>query len=96
MKTTTLITAAIAALTLLGGTPSAEARSYHRHRSNSGPAYSERYLIGYDRYGYPIWGYRPAYRPVYRHCPPPPRYYPPPRYCAPPRPYVGIYYRSGR
>ena len=78
MKTTTLITAAIAALTLFGVAPSAEARHKHSksyvyvsgYRSCGTPVYTERYLRGYDRCGYPVWGYRT----VPRYCPPPRAY----------------------
>jgi hypothetical protein len=97
MKTTFLITAAIAALTLIGATPSADARSRHKHykshvyvsgyRSCGTPIHTERYLIGYDRCGYPVWGYRT----VQRYCPPPRVYYSRPSVCPPPNPY---YYGS--
>lgn len=108
MKTTFLITAAIAALTLIGATPSAEARSRHKHYNNhvyvSGyrscgtPIHTERYLIGYDRCGYPVWGYRT----VKRYCPPPRAHCPPPRpshyrpaVCPPSYPYYGGHPRGG-
>jgi len=100
MKSSLLITAAIAALTLIGATPSADAGSRHKHsRSHvyvssyhgyGTPARTERYLIGYDRCGYPIWGYRT----VQRYCPPPREYYRRPA-CPPPYPYYGGRSRSG-
>jgi hypothetical protein len=97
MKSSILITTAIAALGLLGTTPSAEARPHHRHssshvyisgyRSCGTPVYKEKYLIGYDRCGYPVWGYRIVSPPV-RYCPPPrDYYYSRPAVCPPPNPY---------
>jgi hypothetical protein len=91
MKTTALITAAIA---LFGVAPSAEAGHKHSkryvyagdHRRCDTPIRTERYLIGYDRCGYPVWGYRT----VERYCPPPREYYRPPVAC-PPR-YPHSYY----
>jgi hypothetical protein len=101
MKTSLIITAAIAAITLLGVSPSAEARSYHKHpkshvyvsghRSCGTPIYTERYLIRYDRCGYPVWGYRT----VQRYCPPPREYYRPRVLCEPSSPYYGGRPRSG-
>ncbi len=107
MKTSLIITAAIAALTLFGGTTSAEARSRYKHyrnhdygnsyRHGDTSGYRERYLIGYDRCGYPVWGYRS----VRRYCPPPRAYCPPPRpyyrpaVCPPSYPYYGGRPRSG-
>lgn len=101
MKSSLIITAAIAALTLFGGTTSAEARSRHKHYKNydygnsyrhrDTPARTERYLIGYDRCGYPVWGYRT----VRSYCPPPrPSCYRPP-VCPPSYPYYGGRSRSG-
>ena len=100
MKTTLLITAAIAAITLFGGTTSAEARSRHKHyrnhdyagsyRSCDTPVHRERYLIRYDRSGYPVWGYRT----VPRYCPPPRVYYRRPAVCPPPYPYYRSHPRS--
>jgi hypothetical protein len=83
MKTSLIITAAIAAITLLGSTTSADARHKHRrnynyedsYRSCDTSVYRERYFIGYDRCGYPVWGYRT----VRSYCPPPRAYCPPPR-----------------
>jgi hypothetical protein len=104
MKTKSLITAAIAALGLLGAAPSAEARSYHKHsgshvyisghRSCGTPIYKERYFIGYDRYGHPMWRYRVVAAPV-RYYPPPRRHYHPPAVCPPPYYHHGSPYRSG-
>jgi hypothetical protein len=107
MKSSLIITAAIAALTLFGGTNSAEARSRHKHSSSycSGsyrycdtPVHRERYFIGYDRCGYPVWGYRT----VRSYCPPPRAYCPPPRpyhyrpaVCPPRYPYRSSPPRSG-
>ena len=103
MKTTFLITAAIAALTLFGATPSAEAGSRHKHykshvyvsgyRSCGTPIYKERYIIRYDHCGYPVWGYRIVSPPV-RYCPPPRHYYHRPA-CPPPYSYYGGRPRSG-
>lgn len=100
-KSSILIAAAIAALTIFGTTPSAEARSRHRHansyvyvsgyRSCGTPIHTERYLIGYDRCGYPVWGYRT----VRRYCPPPRTYYRPPVVCPPPYPSCGSRPRGG-
>lgn len=100
-KSSILITAAISALALLGVTSPAEAGSYHKHHRNhvyaSGyrscgtPIYREKYLIAYDRCGYPVWGYRIVSPPV-RYCPPPRDYYHSrPAVCPPPNPY---YYGS--
>lgn len=84
-----LTTLAIATLALLGSAPEAHARPYHHsgggvfisgHRSCGTPVYSERYFIGYDHCGAPIWGTRIVrqsyHRPVVRTryvapCPPP-------------------------
>jgi hypothetical protein len=95
MKTTTLITGVIAALTLFGVAPSAEARHKYSkshvyvsgYRSCGTPIYTERYLIGHDRCGYPVWGYRT----VQRYCPPPREYYRPPAVCPPPVVYPPAY-----
>ena len=101
MKTTSLITIAIAALGLFAAAPSADARHrYSNHVFISGyrtcgtPIYKERYFIGYDRCGYPIWRYRVVAAPA-RYCPPPPRYYRPPVACPPRYPYYGGYPRNG-
>ena len=102
MKTTFLITAAIAAFTLFGATSSAEAgrhKHYKNHvyvsgyRSCGTPIYKERYIIRYDRCGYPIWGYRIVSAPV-RYSPPPRHYYHRPA-CPPPYSYYGGRPRSG-
>lgn len=81
----TILTIAIAAIAMLGATPSAEARSHHASRVYvSGylpcgtPVYRERYFVGYDHCGRPIWKtrvvrqhYRPVNRPRYNApCPP--------------------------
>jgi hypothetical protein len=73
---TIITTIAIAALTLLGAAPQAEARSHHSsriyisgYRSCGTPVYTERYFIGYDHCGNPLWGTRVIrrhYRPVVR------------------------------
>ncbi len=85
---TILTTVAIAALALLGAAPEAQARPYHQsgrvyvssYRSCGTPVYSERYFVGYDHCGEPIWRVRsvrqPYYRPAVRTryvapCPPP-------------------------
>lgn len=101
MKSSLILTAAIAALTLLGVSSPAEARSRHKHscshvytdtyRSCGRPVRTERYLIGYDRCGYPVWGYRT----VRHYCPPPRTYYRRPAYCPPPYPYYGHRSRGG-
>ncbi len=76
---TIITTIAIAAFTLLGAAPQAEARSHHSsriyisgYRSCGTPVYTERYFIGYDHCGKPIWGtrvvrrhFRPVIRPHY-------------------------------
>lgn len=79
---TIITTLAIAALTLLGAAPLAQARSHHSSRiyisgytSCGTPIYVERYFIGYDHCGNPVWGkrvIRPQYRPVVRQYSPPP------------------------
>jgi hypothetical protein len=84
---TIITTFTIAAITLLGVAPEAQARHPRQnrvyvseYRSCSAPVYTERYLIGYDHCGHPIWGsrtIRQPYRPVVQH-----------RYIAPcPQPY---------
>lgn len=93
---TGIITAAIAALTLLGSAPQGEARPHrgHRHaeqvyisgyRSCGTPIYRQRYISHYKRCGTPVW--------KSRHLAPPRRHY----YRAPvcPPPYYGAYPRSG-
>ena len=91
---TLLVTLGIAALALVGTAPKAEAHGYRStvyisgYRSCGTPIYKERYFIGYDRWGRPVWGTRIVrrdYRPVVRTryvapCPPPVRYYPAPHY----------------
>jgi len=77
-----ITTFAIAAFTLLGAAPQAEAKPHHSsriyisgYRSCGTPIYTERYFIGYDRCGEAIWGTRlvreeyreeRVYRPVVR------------------------------
>lgn len=100
------LTFALAAFTWIGAAPNADARPHrgrgydsHHHSSHiyvSGyhscgtPIYTERYLIRYNRRGYPVWGYRVVapprhyyHAPVrrHRHVPacPPPVYYGSPR-----------------
>lgn len=88
MKTIAL-TLGIAALGLFGTAPTVEARGYNHnrghvashvhvsgHRSCGTPIYTERYLVGYDRRGFPVWGYRQVVHPPRRFVPapcPPPR-----------------------
>lgn len=81
----TLITLTIAALALISSVTSADARSHSSrpyvggYRSCGTPIDTERYFVGYDRCGAPVWGYRTvrsSYRPVVRAryqapCPPP-------------------------
>jgi len=96
----TIITAIAATLTFLGTIPTAEATPYRGrvqssvyisgYRSCGTPIYTERYLVGYDCHGHPIWKYRTVRAPR-AYCPPPPprRVYvapcppPAPRHCAP-------------
>lgn len=90
-------------LLILGSAAKADARCHPGRTFISSylpcgtPVYSERYFIGYDRCGKPIWGtrvIRPAYRPVYRPVVRPVYVAPcPPRYVAPRRcdvPYDGV------
>lgn len=78
----------IATLALLGTTTSAEARhrkkrvTFSSHQSCGTPVYTQRYLIGYDQCGEPIFGYRtvrsyyqPVVRPRYQSGYNEPRYY---------------------
>jgi hypothetical protein len=74
---------AVAAVTLLGTAPQAEAHSHGKssyiyvsgYRSCSTPIYKQKYFIGYDRCGREMWGYRIVSAP--RHIPAPrPRYTP--------------------
>ncbi|MCU0752645.1 MAG: hypothetical protein MUC40_06405 [Akkermansiaceae bacterium] len=97
---TGIITAAIAALTLLGSATQGEARPKRGHkgdqayvsgyRSCGTPVYAQRHISHYKRCGTPVWKSRyvsPPRRYDYRVpvCPPPVRYCPPPvRYCPPP------------
>jgi hypothetical protein len=81
---TIAVTLGTALLALLGTTISAEARYSHRghpsshvyvsgHRSCGTPIYTERYFVGYDCRGNPIWGYRQIVhtpRRVVAPCPP--------------------------
>lgn len=101
---TWIITPAIAALTLICATPRAEARSHRGHapssyiyisgyRSCGTPVYTERVLIGYDRYGDPIWRYREARAPKHYRPVPPLRCHPAPACPPPSRGYHG--YRNG-
>ena len=101
-----ITTLAVAAIAFLGATPNAEARQHrHRHaesyiyvsgyRSCGTPIYSERYLVGYDRWGHPIWKHRKVKAPRHYRRAPQPRYYAAP-VCPPPaRPYYGGYRDSG-
>ncbi len=91
-----LTTIAIIALSWFGSAPQAEARHSENRVYISSylpcgtPVYTERYFIGYDHCGNPVWGtqvLRPAYRPVVRPvyvAPCPPRYVAP-RRCEVPR-----------
>jgi len=85
---TLIIPFAIAALTLAGSTSKVEAGGFVSggyvqiggYRSCDTPTYTERYLIGYDAWGNPVWGYRTVYaapRYVVPVCPPPRIYVPP-------------------
>jgi hypothetical protein len=97
----TIIAAITATFTLLGSIPSAEAapcrgpvvgsRIYiSGYRSCGTPIYTEKYFVGYDCHGRPVWKYRTVRAPR-AYCPPPPprRVYvapcppPAPRHCAP-------------
>ena len=92
---TTLTTIAAIALSWFGFAPQAEARHYENQVYISSylpcgtPVYTERYFIGYDHCGNPIWGkrvLRTAYRPVVRPVYVAPRpVYVAPRHCATPR-----------
>ena len=93
---TVLTTIAAVTLSWFALAPQAEARGYQSRVYISSylpcgtPVYTERYFIGYDRCGNPVWGkrvLRPAYRPVVRPvyvAPCPPRYVAP-RHCGTPR-----------
>lgn len=96
---TNLIQSAIIAITaaafaFFGTAPQADARtSVHVHvgggyRPAHHSYHSGRYLIGYDRCGRPVWGYRSVRKcyPVYRPCPPRPVYRPVYRPACRPRP----------
>jgi hypothetical protein len=84
---TIITTFTIAAITLLGVAPQAQARHpkqnrayISEYRSCNAPVYTERYLIGYDPCGNPVWGFRTVRR---EYCP-----VIQPRYIAPcPQPY---------
>ena len=85
---TALTTIAAVALSWFGFAPQAEARHHENRVYISSylpcgtPVYTERYFIGYDHCGNPVWGkrvLRPAYRPVVR-----------PVYVAPPCPPVVV------
>lgn len=102
MKT---ITAAIAAtLTLLATTSPAKADHYRGavvssrvyisgYRSCGTPIYTERYFVGYDCHGHPIWKYRTVRAPR-AYCPPPRVHVapcpPPPPPCHAPYPRSGV------
>jgi hypothetical protein len=94
-----LTTLAVAALALMGSVSQAEARSYGAHIYISGhqscgaPIYHERYLIGHDHWGRPVWGTRVVrhYRPVVRYVAPT-RHYVKPRHVVQSR-YDGRYSR---
>ena len=87
----TILTTVVVTLSWFGFSPKAEARCYESRIYISSylpcgtPVYTERYFIGYDRCGNPVWGkrvlraaYRPVVRPVYV-APCPPRYVAPRR-----------------
>jgi len=85
---TRIITFAIAALALIASSPKVEAGGFVSggfiqvggYRSCDAPRYTERYLIGYDAWGNPVWGYRTVYaapRYVAPVCPPPLIFVPP-------------------
>ena len=88
---TVLTTIATITLSLFVFAPKVEARGYEsrvyisKYLPCGTPVYVERYFIGYDRCGAPVWGkrvLRPAYRPVARPvyvAPCPPRYVEPRR-----------------
>lgn len=93
---TALTTIALITLSWFGSAPQAEARHYENrvyissHLPCGTPVYTERYFIGYDHCGNPIWGkrvLRPAYRPVVRpvYVAPRPPVYVAPRSCRTPR-----------
>lgn len=100
---TSIITAIIASITLLGTAPEGGARPHRGHhggnvyvsgyRSCGTPIYQERYVSHYKRCGKPYWKTR-------SYCPPQPRYYRAPVYrapvCPPPVPYCPpTYYHGG-
>lgn len=97
-----ITTFAVAALALAGASTSAEARPHRGHeisshvyisgyRSCGTPIYTEKYLVGYTRRGYPIWRYRVVEAPRRYYRPEPrPRYY-----AAPPRPHYDRHHDGG-
>ena len=87
MKKTWITTIAIASLALIGASPKAAAGGFVSgyvqvggYRSCEVPTFTERYVIGYDAWGNPVWGYRTVCAPRYvapvcppaRICVPPP------------------------
>ena len=107
---TGIITAVIAALTLIGTTTQSEARPHRKHsysnqvyvsgyRSCGTPIYQQRYVSPYQSCGKSY--YRTRYVAPPRHyyrapvCPPPVRYCPPPVQVCPPTYYHGGYPRNG-
>lgn len=107
---TGIITAAIAALTLIGTATQSEARPHRKHcnsnqvyvsgyRSCGTPIYQQRYSNSYQRYSTPHCNTRYVAPPRYYYrapvCPPPVRYCPPPVQVCPPTYYHGGYPRSG-
>jgi hypothetical protein len=108
---TGIITAAIAALALVGTATQGEARPHRKHcnskqvyvsgyRSCGTPVYQTRYVSPYQRCGTPYWNTRyMAPRRVHYYqppvCPPPVRYCPPPVQVCPPTYYHGGYPRNG-
>jgi hypothetical protein len=107
---TSIITAIIASLTLLGTSPEGEARPHRGHhngnvyvsgyRSCGTPIYQQRYITHYKHCGKPVWKNRYVAPPRahYYHrpvCPPPVRICPPPVPVCPPTYYHGGYPRNG-
>jgi hypothetical protein len=108
---TGIITAAIAAIALIGTTTQSEARPHRKHcnpspvyvsgyRSCGTPVYQQHYVSPYRSYGKSYHRTRYVVPPrvhYYRApvCPPPVRYCPPPRPVCPPTYYHGGYPRNG-
>lgn len=106
---TRITTIAFVAFTLIGSTPMTEARDHHvqtyagvytdGYGSYGTSVRTVRYLIGYDRCGNPVWGYRTVTVAPPRYIPPscpPPRYYVPPVYPRPQPYYRGYDDHHGR